>query len=76
MLSGMNVSIVLDRTPSIVTNLDVLSGKVVVRVASPVSITSVLVKLEGESTTRLLTPTTVQNGRPRPRLECHKVRFR
>ncbi|KAL5378098.1 hypothetical protein DPSP01_009382 [Paraphaeosphaeria sporulosa] len=63
--------------PQHYTNLDVLSGKVHLRVPNPGSITSIVVKLEGESRTRLLAP--VRPDRPdkqRPVLEVHKFLYK
>jgi hypothetical protein len=48
----MNVTIVLQHPHEHYTNLDVIQGKVVLRVPNPTNISSVIVKLEGESKTR------------------------
>ena len=72
----MLVSITLDQPNTHYTNLDVLSGRVYLRVPSPGSISSIIVKLEGEARTRLLAP--VRPDRPdrqKPVLEVHKVRL-
>ncbi|KAJ4358074.1 uncharacterized protein N0V89_002653 [Didymosphaeria variabile] len=63
--------------PQHYTNLDVLSGKVLLRVPNPGNVTSIVVKLEGESRTRLLAP--VRPDRPdkqRPVLEVHKFLYK
>lgn len=59
------------------TNLDLLSGKVLLRVPNPGNVSSIVVKLEGESRTRLLAP--VRPDRPdkqRPVLEVHKFLYK
>ena len=59
------------------TNLDILSGKVVLRVPKPDNVNSIVVKLEGESRTRLMAP--VRPDRPdkqRPVLEVHKFLYK
>jgi len=71
---GLNVSLVLDQPSSVsFTNLDEISGKVLLRCAKRTDISSILVKLEGESRTRLMTPAGPQGERPKPQLEYHKV---
>ncbi|KAH8686629.1 arrestin [Phaeosphaeriaceae sp. PMI808] len=73
----MNVSIALQHPHEHYTNLDVIQGKVVLRVPNPTNISSIIVKLEGESKTRLLAP--IHPNRPdkqRPVLEVHKFLYR
>ena len=71
----MNTSIVLDQPGNVsFTNLDQISGKVVVRCGKSVDIDTILVKLEGESRTRLLSPAGPHGEKPKPQLEFHKVR--
>ena len=72
----MPVQIVLDHPNTIWTNLDQINGKVVLRLEGQSSITSIVVKLEGESRTKLLasSPTDLDR-RPRPQEEFHKVRL-
>jgi len=72
-VGGMIASFILDQTHSTFTNLDVLSGRVVLRLATSTNVNSVVVKLEGESRTRLLPPPTNEESRPRPVREVHKV---
>ena len=56
------------------TNLDTVSGKVIIRCPKSVAVNSVLVKLEGESRTRLTAPPVAgASQRPKPQLEYHKV---
>lgn len=71
----MLVTIGLEHPHSHYTNLDLIQGKVILRVANPSNVGSIVVKLEGESRTRLLAA--VRPDRPerqRPVLEVHKVR--
>ena len=69
----MNASIVLDQPANVsFTNLDQISGRVVVRCGKSADVSSIIVKLEGESRTRLLSPG--RNGdKPRAQVEYHKV---
>lgn len=71
----MNATVVLDQPANVsYTNLDEISGRVVVRCGKAADVSSILVKLEGESRTRLLSPGGGPNNeRPRPYLEYHKV---
>ena len=73
----MLVSISLDNAYEHFTNLDIVQGKVFLRVPNPTHISSIVVKLEGESKTRLLAP--MHPSRPdkqKPVLEVHKVLYR
>lgn len=73
----MNVTIALQHPHEHYTNLDVIQGKVVLRVPNPTNISSIVVKLEGESKTRLLAP--IHPARPdkqRPVLEVHKFLYK
>ena len=58
------------------TNIDEISGKVVIRTQKSVDISAILVKLEGESRTRLLSPPGPSGEKPRPQLEYHKILYR
>ena len=70
----MNVQIKLDKPGEVFTNLDVITGKVLLQLKYPVNIQSVTVKLEGESRTRLMAPPRPdRRDKPRPELEIHKV---
>lgn len=75
--SGQTVaaSVVLDQQAVNVsyTNLDQISGKVVVRCAKSVEIDSIVVKVEGESRTRLMAPPMGDVRREKPVLEYHRV---
>lgn len=71
---SMQASLVLDQPGNIsFTNLDEISGRVVVRSAKSADITTIVVKLEGESRTRLMSSTGPDGERPKPQLEYHKV---
>lgn len=73
----MLVSIALDHPHEHYTNLDVIQGRVFLRVPNPTNVSSIVVKLEGESKTRLLAP--IHPSRPdkqRPVLEVHKVLYK
>jgi hypothetical protein len=73
----MNVTIALQHPHEHYTNLDVIQGKVILRVPNPTNISSIIVKLEGESKTRLLAP--IHPNRPdkqRPVLEMHKFLYK
>lgn len=73
-LTAMQASIVLDQPGNVsFTNLDQISGKVVVRCGKSTDVASIIVKLEGESRTRLLSPGGPGGERPKPQLEYHKV---
>lgn len=75
----MAVRILLDRPHSFFTNLDPIGGKVVLSVPNEETINAIVVKLEGESRTRLAAP--IQAGpayrdrheRFQTELEVHKV---
>ena len=74
-LTSMQASIVLDQPGNVsFTNLDQISGKVVVRTGKSVDVSGIIVKLEGESRTRLLSPSGPNGEKPKPQLEYHKVR--
>jgi len=73
----MLVTIALDHPHEHYTNLDVIEGRVFLRVPNPTNVSSIVVKLEGESKTRLLAP--IHPSRPdkqRPVLEVHKVLYK
>ncbi|KAF2148323.1 hypothetical protein K461DRAFT_282768 [Myriangium duriaei CBS 260.36] len=72
----MTARIIVDQDFSTFTNLDTISGKVLLRTPKPINISTITVKLEGESRTRLIPPPTQQNERPRPQLEFHKILYK
>lgn len=71
----MNAAIVLDQPGNVsFTNLDEISGRVVVRATRSIDVDAIVVKLEGESRTRLMSPGGGPNNeRPKAMLEYHKV---
>ena len=74
---AMSVTIQLDRPHAHFTNLDFLSGKVILNLPSETPIEGIQVKLEGESRTRLSGPRHPhheQSDKKRTELEVHKVR--
>lgn len=73
---GMQASIVLDQPGNVsFTNLDEISGKVIVRCSKSVDVRDIVVKLEGESRSRLLKPPDASE-RPKPQLEYHKILYK
>nr|POE59208.1 hypothetical protein CFP56_24477 [Quercus suber] len=74
----MSAAIILDQPGnSSFTNLDEISGRVVVRSARSIDVDAIVVKLEGESRSRLMSPGGgPANERPRPMLEYHKILYR
>ncbi|OJJ48107.1 hypothetical protein ASPZODRAFT_1516368 [Penicilliopsis zonata CBS 506.65] len=75
----MSATIHLDRPHTHFTNLDIITGKVLVHLISETSIGGIQVKLEGESKTRLAGP---RHGQPdtsekkRTELEVHKILYK
>lgn len=72
----MSATIHLDHSHTHLTNLDFLSGKVVINLPSETAIGGIQVKLEGESRTRLSGPRNPhheQSDKKRTELEVHKV---
>ncbi|PLN80545.1 hypothetical protein BDW42DRAFT_170641 [Aspergillus taichungensis] len=75
----MSVTIQLDRPHAHFTNLDFLSGKVVLNLLSETPIEGIQVKLEGESRTRLSGPRHPhheQSDKKRTELEVHKLLYK
>ncbi|KAI1160377.1 hypothetical protein F5B18DRAFT_514087 [Nemania serpens] len=75
----MSVRVVLDRPPEFYTNLDFISGRVIIALQRPETIGNIIVKLEGEARTAL----TIQperrddhNGPGNNVTENHKVLYR
>jgi hypothetical protein len=52
-MASMQVKLILDQPTAKYTNLDVVTGKVVFMLYHPAKISFIVVKLEGESRTRL-----------------------
>lgn len=75
----MAVRVLLDKPFAHFTNLDFITGKAVLTLSADTPVTSISVKLEGESRTRLVAPKYPHNERSdkkRTELETHKVRAR
>ncbi|KAI1372008.1 hypothetical protein F4677DRAFT_277116 [Hypoxylon crocopeplum] len=83
----MSIRIALDNPPEFYTNLDFISGRVILLLHRPETIGNVIVKLEGESRTALTIPATGDRDdfyRPRPGAtgagnivtENHKILYR
>ena len=76
-LAAMSATIVLDSRHTHYTNLDFLSGRVILHLPTEAAIGGIQVKLEGESRTRLSgprNPHNVHSDKKRTELEVHKVR--
>ena len=72
----MAVRVLLDRPHAHFTNLDFITGKVLLQLNFNETISNIVVKLEGESRTRLAAPeypTDRRNRGGRAELEVHKV---
>ena len=70
----MHVQIALETPFQAFTNLDFVKGKIILRLPGPVPLNSIIVKLEGESTTQLTPPPRDDyDDKPKPVLEIHKV---
>ncbi|RAL04337.1 arrestin (or S-antigen), N-terminal domain protein [Aspergillus ibericus CBS 121593] len=75
----MSVTIHLDRPHKHFTNLDFLTGKVVLQLPSEAAIGGIQVKLEGESRTRLAGPRyphSEQSDKKRTEIEVHKILYK
>ncbi|ERF72099.1 hypothetical protein EPUS_02890 [Endocarpon pusillum Z07020] len=76
----MSVRIQLDRPQVLFTNLDFLTGKVIVQLVADAALSAVTVKLEGESRTRLSGPKLTYNNersdKRRTELEWHKLLYK
>jgi hypothetical protein len=73
---SVSATVLLDNRLTHFTNLDTLSGRVVLRLPTEAAIAGIQVKLEGESRTRLSGPRNPQNvhsEKKRTELEVHKV---
>lgn len=69
----MNVQLLLDNPRNHFTNLDIVTGKAVVRTTYAQDVEGITVKLEGESRTRLMAQVGQRQDKTRPVLEVHKV---
>ncbi|TIC91867.1 hypothetical protein CH35J_010745 [Colletotrichum higginsianum] len=79
----MSIRIALDNAPEFYTNLDSVTGRVVLHLSRPEQIGGIVVKLEGESKTALGLPQTYDDRSPRPgggpgsiASENHKILYR
>lgn len=70
----MAASIKLDKPHSHFTNLDHITGRVVLQLHSDTAISAIHVKLEGESRTRLSAPRS-DRDRKKAEIEVHKVSY-
>lgn len=71
----MAVYIHLNRRDSVFTNLDVVSGTIVLSLAREETLSAITVKLECESRTRLAAPRD-HRGRYETELEVHKLLYK
>ena len=69
----MAVYLHLDKRDTVFTNLDWVTGRVVLSLSREESISAIVVKLECESKTRLAAPRGDNRGRYDTELEVHKV---
>lgn len=75
-LKAMSVTILLDKPHTCFTNLDFISGRVILQIPYNETIAAIVVKLEGESKTRLMSyvdPLGYPSARGHSQLEIHKV---
>jgi hypothetical protein len=75
-MSGVRIQ--LDNPHAFYTNLDFISGKVVLTLSNEENVSAILVKLEGESKTMLLRPAPAHDNRERDTIaaENHKVLYK
>ena len=72
----MSVRIQLDKPYAYFTNLDYITGKVILSTKYDENISAILVKLEGESRTRLIgNADYALSEKSRTEMEIHKVMF-
>ncbi|KAK2872052.1 hypothetical protein FQN49_002600 [Arthroderma sp. PD_2] len=75
----MSVRIYLDRPHAHFTNLDYITGKAVLSLSTETAIASIVVKLEGESRTRLASakyPHNERSDKKRTEIELHKLLYK
>jgi hypothetical protein len=76
----MSVRIQLDNPHAFYTNIDVLSGKIILTLTSDENISAIVVKLEGESNTILVRPAPTYQERQQRRdavcVENHKILYK
>lgn len=74
---NMLVRVILDQPANVAyTNLDQISGQVILRTQKSESVNAITVKLEGESRTRLMSPPGQNGERPKPMIEYHKLLYK
>lgn len=69
----MSVRIQFDKPNAWFTNLDFVSGRVILTLQSDATLQAISVKLEGESKTRLGVPKADNDRKSRTEIEVHKV---
>ena len=69
----MSVRIILDKGPEVYTNLDLVTGRVLLRLQREETLAAIVVKLECESRTRLAQPYDDRRNTYDTELEVHKV---
>lgn len=77
-IGRMSVKVLLDKPHSHFTNLDFISGRIILNLSNDEAISSITVKLEGESKTRLAGPKSLHNdgqGGRKTELEIHKILY-
>lgn len=62
----MSIRIALDKQPEFYTNLDHVTGRIILGLNRPEQVGSIVVKLEGESVTALQVPNPYEDNGPRP----------
>ncbi|CAK4033288.1 Hypothetical predicted protein [Lecanosticta acicola] len=75
--TSLQATVILDQPGNVAfTSLDQISGRAMVRCAKAVDVSNVVVKLEGESRTRLMSPPGADGQRPKPQVEYHKILYK
>jgi hypothetical protein len=69
----MAARVYLDKPHAYFTNIDYITGKVILQIHSETSIQAIHVKLEGESRTRLSGPRQDRPDKTKTEVEVHKV---
>ena len=69
------VRVQLDQQHTHFTNLDFITGKVILSLSSDEAISQIVVKLEGESMSRLVVPQIDNTNKRKVETEVHKVRW-
>ena len=69
----MSVNIALDQVSAVYTNLDIVTGRAILKLPRDEDISAIVIKLECESRTRLAAPSDDRRGTYDTELEVHKV---